>query len=68
LIEERNEDESRRNKRTKTSIFLVMDFLTYMLEDESQNLKEVMSTPKAPIGERLSIVKLNPTYKTICGN
>ena len=45
-----------------------MDFLTYMLEDESQNLKEVMSTPKARIGERLSIVKLNPTYKTICGN
>jgi hypothetical protein len=49
LMEERNEVEPRRSKRTKMSKTFGPDFLTLMLEDEPQSFKEVMSTPEAPL-------------------
>ena len=48
-MEERNEIEPRRSKRTKTSKTFGPDFLTFMLEDEPQSFKEVMSMPEAPL-------------------
>uniref|UniRef100_A0A2N9ELT5 Reverse transcriptase Ty1/copia-type domain-containing protein n=1 Tax=Fagus sylvatica TaxID=28930 RepID=A0A2N9ELT5_FAGSY len=45
-MEERNEVEPRRSKRTKT---FGPDFLTFMLEDEPQSFKEAMSMPEAPL-------------------
>jgi hypothetical protein len=49
LMEERNEVEPRRSKRTKTSKMFGPDFLTFMLEDEPQSFKEAMSMPEAPL-------------------
>ena len=49
LMEERNEVEPRRSKRTKTLKMFGPDFLTFMLEDEPQSFKEAMSTPEAPL-------------------
>jgi hypothetical protein len=49
LMEEMNEVEPRRSKRTKTSKTFGPDFLTFMLEDEPQSFKEVMSMPEAPL-------------------
>uniref|UniRef100_A0A2N9F9L9 Integrase catalytic domain-containing protein n=1 Tax=Fagus sylvatica TaxID=28930 RepID=A0A2N9F9L9_FAGSY len=49
LMEERNEVEPRRSKRTKTSKTFGPDFLTFMLEDEPQSFKEAMSIPEAPL-------------------
>uniref|UniRef100_A0A2N9FGP9 Integrase catalytic domain-containing protein n=1 Tax=Fagus sylvatica TaxID=28930 RepID=A0A2N9FGP9_FAGSY len=49
LMEERNEVEPRRSKRTKTSKTFGPDFLTFMLEDEPQSFKEAMSMPEAPL-------------------
>jgi hypothetical protein len=46
-MEERNEVEPRRSKRTKTSKTFGLDFLTFMLEDEPQSFKEAMSMPEA---------------------
>ena len=68
LMEERNKVEPRSSKRTKTSKSFGSNFLTCMLEDESQSFKEAISTPKAPFGKKLSIVRLNPSYKIIHGN
>uniref|UniRef100_A0A2N9EBZ3 Reverse transcriptase Ty1/copia-type domain-containing protein n=1 Tax=Fagus sylvatica TaxID=28930 RepID=A0A2N9EBZ3_FAGSY len=48
-MEERNEVEPRRSKRTKTSKMFGPDFLTFMLEDEPQSFKEAMSMPEAPL-------------------
>ena len=48
LMEERNEVEPRRSKRTKMSKSFGPDFLTYMLEDEPQSFKEAISTPEVP--------------------
>ena len=47
-MEERNEVKPRRSKRAKTSKSFGPNFLTCMLEDESQSFKEVISTPEAP--------------------
>ena len=47
-MEERNEVESRHSKRAKTLKSFGPNFLTYMLEDESQSFKEAISTPEAP--------------------
>jgi hypothetical protein len=52
LMEERNEVEPRRSKRTKTLKTFGPDFLTFMLEDEPQSFKEVMSTPEAPLWKK----------------
>ena len=43
LMEERNEVQLRRSKRAKTSKSFGPNFLTYMLEDEPQSFKEVIS-------------------------
>ena len=43
-----DDDEPRRNKRTRTSKSFGLDFLTYLLEDEPQSFKEAMSSPEAP--------------------
>ena len=48
-MEERNEVDPRRSKRTKMSKTFGPDFLTLMLEDEPQSFKEAMSTPEAPL-------------------
>ena len=49
LMEERNEVEPRRNKRTKMSKTFGPDFLTFMLEDEPQSFKEAISTPETAL-------------------
>jgi hypothetical protein len=49
LMEERNEVEPRRSKRTKTSKTFGPNFLTFLLEDEPQSFKEAMSMPEALI-------------------
>jgi hypothetical protein len=49
LMEERNEVEPRRSKRTKTPKTFGPNFLTFMLEDEPQSFKEAMSTPETPL-------------------
>ena len=49
LMEERNEVEPRRSKRTKTSKTFGPDFLTFMLEDEPQSFKEAISTPETAL-------------------
>ena len=46
-MEERNEVKPRRSKRAKTLKSFGPNFLTYMLEDESQSFKEAISTPEA---------------------
>jgi hypothetical protein len=51
-MEERNEVEPRRSKRTKTLKTFGPDFLTFILEDEPQSFKEVMSTPEAPLWKK----------------
>uniref|UniRef100_A0A2N9EVE4 Reverse transcriptase Ty1/copia-type domain-containing protein n=1 Tax=Fagus sylvatica TaxID=28930 RepID=A0A2N9EVE4_FAGSY len=51
-MEERNEVEPRRSKRTKTLKTFGPDFLTFMLEDEPQSFKEAMSTPEAPLWKK----------------
>ena len=55
LMEERNEVEPRHSKRAETTKSFGPNFLTYMLEDETQSFKEAISTPEAP-------------YKIIHGN
>ena len=47
-MEERNEVEPRRSKMAKTSKSFGLNFLTYMLEDKSQNFKEAIFTPEVP--------------------
>ena len=45
---QQDDDEPRRNKRTRTSKSFGPDFLTYLLEDEPQIFKEAMSSLEAP--------------------
>ena len=68
LMEERNEVEPRHSKRAKTSKSFGPNFLTYMLEDEPQSFKEAIFTLRCLFRKKLSIVKLNPSYKIIHGN
>jgi hypothetical protein len=48
-MEERNEVEPRRSKRTETLKTFGIDFLTFILEDEPQSFKEEISTLEAPL-------------------
>jgi hypothetical protein len=64
LMEERNEVEPRRSKRTKTSKMFGPDFLTFMLEDEPQSFKEAMSMPEAPLWKEA----VNSEIKSILQN
>ena len=41
-------DELRRSKRARTSKLFGSDFITFLLEDEPQSFKEVMSSLEAP--------------------
>ena len=45
---QQDDDEPRRSKRTRTSKSFGLYFLTYLLEDEPQSLKEAMSSHEAP--------------------
>ena len=47
-IEEDNEDEPRRSKRTRTSTSFGPDFLKFLLESEFQIFKKTMSCLEAP--------------------
>ena len=45
---QQDDDEPRRSKRTRTSKYFGLNFLTYLLEDEPRSFKEAMSSPEAP--------------------
>ena len=69
-MEERNEVESRHSKRAKTSKSFGLNFLTYMLEDESQSFKEAISTPEAPfwkeaVNSEIESILQNHTWELV---
>ena len=69
-MEERNEVEPRRSKMAKTSKSFGLNFLTYMLEDKSQNFKEAIFTPEVPfwkeaVNSEIESILQNYTWKLV---
>ena len=67
---QQDDDEPRRNKRTRTLKSFGPDFLTYLLEDEPQSFKEVMSSPEAPywkeaINDEVESILQNHTWELV---
>ena len=46
--DQQDDDVPKHSKKTRTSKSFGPNFLTYLLEDESQSFKEAISSPKAP--------------------
>ena len=70
LMEERNEVEPRHSKRAKTTKSFGPNFLTYMLEDETQSFKEAISTPEAPfwkeaVNSEIESILQNHTWELV---
>ena len=69
-MEERNRVEPRRSKRAKTTKSFGPNFLTYMLEDETQSFKEAISTPEAPfwkeaVNSEIESILQNHTWELV---
>ena len=67
---QQDDGEPRRSKRTRTSKSFGPDFLTYLLEDEPQSFKEVMSSPEAPywkeaINDEVESIWQNHTWELV---
>ena len=65
-----DDDEPRRNKRTRMSKSFGPDFLTYLLEDEPQSFKEAMSSLEAPywkelINDEVESILKNHTWELV---
>ena len=67
---QQDDDEPRRNKRTRTSKSFGQDFLTYLLEDEHQSFKEAISSPEGPywkeaINDEVESILKNHTWELV---
>ena len=55
-----NIEEPRRSKCQRVPKSFGLDFLAFLLENEPQTFKEAMKSSEVNIGNKQSIVKLNP--------
>ena len=67
---QQDDDELKRNKRTRRSKSFGPYFLTYLLEDEPKSFKEAMSSPKAPywkeaINDEVESILQNHTWELV---